>query len=194
MDGGQAWVPEEIRQRVEQLRREIHYHNYRYYVLDSPVISDAEYDALMAELRRLEEQYPELVTPDSPTQRVGAPPASEFAQVRHPAPILSLENAFGPEEARAWLERISRLLPPGHSTWTSSWSPRLTASAVVLHYRMGPSAWALPRGDGEVGEDVTANLRTVRQLPLRIPAASDAPPAAALPGRPGRGVYDGARL
>ncbi len=167
-------VPEEIRQRAEQLRREIHYHNYRYYVLDSPVISDSEYDALMRELRQLEEQYPELVTPDSPTQRVGAPPAPEVAQVRHPAPILSLENAFGPEEAWAWLERISRLLPPGTRLDFVA-EPKIDGLSVVLHYRDGVFSLGATRGDGEVGEDVTANLRTVRQLPLRIPTVPDGP-------------------
>ena len=167
-------VPEEVQRRVEQLRHEIHYHNYRYYVLDSPVISDAEYDALMAELRRLEEQYPELVTPDSPTQRVGAPPAPEFAQVRHPAPILSLENAFGPEETRAWLERISKLLPPG-TRLNFVVEPKIDGLSVVLHYRDGAFSLGATRGDGEVGEDVTANLRTVHQLPLRIPVAPDGP-------------------
>lgn len=167
-------VPPEVRKRVEQLRQEIHYHNYRYYVLDSPVISDAEYDALMAELGRLEEQYPELVTPDSPTQRVGAPPAPEFAPVRHPAPILSLENAFGPDEARAWLERISKLLPPGvHLDFVVE--PKIDGLSVVLHYREGAFILGATRGDGEVGEDVTANLRTVRQLPLRIPVQPDGP-------------------
>lgn len=167
-------VPEDVRRRVEELRKEIHYHNYRYYVLDSPVISDAEYDALMAELRRLEEQYPELVTPDSPTQRVGAPPAPEFAQVRHPAPILSLENAFGPDEARAWLERISKLLPPG-TRLDFVVEPKIDGLSVVLHYRDGIFTLGATRGDGEVGEDVTANLRTVRQVPLRIPVRPDGP-------------------
>ncbi len=167
-------VPEDIRRRVEELRKEIHYHNYRYYVLDSPVISDAEYDALMAELRRLEEQYPELITPDSPTQRVGAPPAPEFVQVRHPAPILSLENAFGPDEARAWLERISKLLPPG-TRLDFVVEPKIDGLSVVLHYRDGVFTLGATRGDGEVGEDVTANLRTVRRLPLRIPVRPDGP-------------------
>lgn len=165
---------EEARRRAQELRQQIHYHNYRYYVLDSPVISDAEYDALMAELRRMEEQYPELVTPDSPTQRVGAPPAPEFAQVRHPAPILSLENAFGPEEARAWLERISKLLPPG-TRLDFVMEPKIDGLSVVLHYRDGAFSLGATRGDGEVGEDVTANLRTVRQLPLRIPVTPDGP-------------------
>ena len=102
-------MSEEVRERVGELRRELRFHNYRYYVLDSPVVSDAEYDRLLRELQRLEAQFPELVTADSPTQRVGAVPAEEFARVDHPAPILSLDNAFGADEARAWLERISKL-------------------------------------------------------------------------------------
>jgi len=167
-------VPEEVRRRVEELRREIHYHNYRYYVLASPVISDAQYDALMRELRELEERYPELVTPDSPTRRVGAPPAEEFARVRHPAPILSLDNAFGPDEARAWLERISRLLPPD-TRLDFVVEPKIDGLSVVLHYRDGAFSLGATRGDGETGEDVTANLRTVRPLPLRIPVHADGP-------------------
>jgi len=167
-------VPEEVRKRVEELRREIHYHNYRYYVLNAPVISDAEYDALMRELRELEERYPELITPDSPTQRVGAPPAEEFARVRHPAPILSLDNAFGPDEARAWLERISKLLPPG-TRLDFVVEPKIDGLSVVLHYRDGVFVQGATRGDGEVGEDITANLRTLRQLPLRIPVHPDGP-------------------
>jgi len=167
-------VPEEVRKRVEELRREINYHNYRYYVLNAPVISDAEYDALMRELRRLEGQYPELVTPDSPTQRVGAPPAEEFARVRHPAPILSLDNAFGPDEARAWLERISKLLPPG-TRLDFVVEPKIDGLSVVLHYRDGVFVLGATRGDGETGEDITPNLRTLRQLPLRIPVHPDGP-------------------
>ncbi len=167
-------VLEEIRQRAERLRQEIHFHNYRYHVLDAPVISDAEYDALVAELRRLEEQYPELVTPDSPTRRVGAPPAEEFARVRHPSPILSLDNAFGADEARAWLERIGKLLPPG-TRLDFVVEPKIDGLTVVLHYRDGVFVQGATRGDGETGEDITANLRTLRQLPLRIPLRPDGP-------------------
>ncbi|HIE38561.1 MAG TPA: NAD-dependent DNA ligase LigA [Anaerolineae bacterium] len=167
-------VPEEVRKRVEELRREIHYHNYRYYVLAAPVVSDAEYDGLMRELRELEEKYPELVTPDSPTQRVGAPPAEAFERVRHPAPILSLDNAFGAEEARAWLERISKLLPSGiHLDFVVE--PKIDGLTVVLHYREGVFTLGATRGDGEMGEDITPNLRTLRQLPLRIPVHPDGP-------------------
>jgi DNA ligase (NAD+) len=167
-------IPETVRQRVEALRREINFHNYRYYVLDSPVISDAQYDALLRELRDLEEQYPELVTPDSPTQRVGAPPAEAFVQVRHPAPILSLENAYNEGEARAWRERIARLLPPG-TRLDYVVEPKIDGLSVVLHYRDGLFTLGATRGDGEVGEEITANLRTIRRLPLRIPVQSDGP-------------------
>jgi DNA ligase (NAD+) len=164
----------EARRRIEELRKEIHYHNYRYYVLSSPVISDAEYDALFRELRALEEAHPELVTPDSPTQRAGAPPAEAFERVTHPAPIISLDNAFSGDDLRAWIERISKLLPPD-TRLAFVVEPKIDGLSVVLHYRDGRFALGATRGDGQVGEDVTANLRTVRSLPLRIPAAPDGP-------------------
>ncbi|MGD1995449.1 MAG: NAD-dependent DNA ligase LigA [Anaerolineae bacterium] len=167
-------VSERTRKRVEQLREEIHHHNYRYYVLDSPVISDAEYDALMAELRELENRYPELITPNSPTQRVGGPPAEEFVRVEHPAPILSLDNAFGADEARAWLERISKLLPPG-TRLDFVVEPKIDGLTVVLHYRDSVFTLGATRGDGEAGEEITANLRTIRPLPLRIPLGPEGP-------------------
>ncbi len=159
-------VPEAIRRRVEQLRREIEYHNYRYYVLDSPVISDAEYDALMAELRRLEEQYPELVTPDSPTQRVGAPPSEAFAPVRHEVPMLSLDNAFTDEEVRAFDRRVREHL--GVERVDYSCEPKLDGLAISILYENGRLTRAATRGDGFTGEDVTANVRTIRTVPLRL--------------------------
>ena len=167
-------VSGEVRRRVEELRREIRYHNYRYYVLNSPVVSDAEYDRLLSELRLLEEQHPELVTPDSPTQRVGAPPLEAFERVNHPAPILSLDNAFDGDEVRAWLERISKLLPPDTDLGFVV-EPKIDGLTVVLHYRDGLFTLGATRGNGEVGEDITANLRTVRSLPLRIPTRPDGP-------------------
>jgi len=166
----------DLRRRLEDLRREIHYHNYRYYVLNDPVISDAEYDRLMAELRRIEEEHPEWITLDSPTQRVGAPPAEGFAKVRHPASILSLSNAFSLDEVREWLERIARLNPAVREA-DFMVEPKLDGLTVVLHYRDGVFVQGATRGDGEVGEDITANLRTIRALPLRIPAGPDGPPA-----------------
>ena len=155
-------------ERIQQLRREINYHLYRYHVLDSPVISDAEYDALYRALAALEAEHPELVTPESPTQRAGAAAADIFAKVRHPAPILSLMNAFNADDLRAWRARIGRLLPADtHLEYVVE--PKLDGLTVVLHYRDGCFAQGATRGDGEVGEDVTANLRTLHGVPKRIP-------------------------
>ncbi len=163
------------RARAEALRAELAYHAYRYYVLDSPVISDGEYDALMDELRALEAQFPELVTPDSPTQRVGGAPAEGFVKVAHPAPILSLDKATRYEELLAWEARISKLLPPDAPPLSYTVEPKLDGLTVVLHYEHGQFVLGATRGDGQVGEDVTANLRTVKSLPLRIPISADVP-------------------
>ena len=164
-------------ERIAQLRQEINYHNYRYHVLDDPVISDAEYDALMDELRALEQAHPELVTPDSPTQRVGGQPAEGFVKVTHPAPILSLDKATTDEEIRAWWERVRKLLPEDAPPVAWVVEPKLDGLTVVLHYEDGIFVQGATRGDGTVGEDVTANLRTVRTLPLRVPVSADGPPA-----------------
>lgn len=177
-----AQVPPEISEEVERLRREIRYHNYRYYVLNQPVISDAEYDRLMRRLQELEARYPDLVTPDSPTQRIAVEPQEGFAKVQHPAPILSLANAVTPDEVRAWRDRALRLLPGGtHLAYVVE--PKIDGLTVVLHYENGLFTLGATRGDGEVGEDITANLRTVRVLPLRIPVhpgdGTDVPPAPA---------------
>jgi len=160
---------ETIRQRAEDLRERIRYHNHRYYVLNDPVVSDTEYDALMDELRALEEKHPELVTSDSPTQRVGAKPADAFTKVDHPVPILSLDKASNAEEIRGWWERVSKHLPPGVTNVAWVVEPKLDGLTVVLHYQDGLFVQGATRGDGYVGEDVTANLRTVPTLPLRIP-------------------------
>jgi DNA ligase (NAD+) len=167
-------IPEATRQRVEELRHQLRYHNYRYYVLNDPVVSDAEYDRLLAELRSLETEYPELLTPDSPSQRVGAPPLDAFERVEHPAPILSLDNAFGADEVCAWRERIGKLLPP-ETTLDYVVEPKIDGLTVVLHYRDGLFTLGATRGDGEQGEDITANLRTIRPRPLPIPADPDGP-------------------
>jgi DNA ligase (NAD+) len=166
---------QQIVERVAHLRRQINYHNYRYYVLNDPVIGDAEYDALMDELRGLEEAHPALVTPDSPTQRVGAQPAEGFVKVEHPAPILSLDKTTSGEEIYAWWERVSKFLPPDAPPMAWVVEPKLDGLTVVLHYEDGLFTLGATRGDGSVGEDVTTNLRTVRTLPLRIPVASAAP-------------------
>ncbi len=168
-------VPREVQERVAKLREEIRYHDYRYYVLDSPLISDAAYDALVRELQELEAAYPELITPDSPTQRVGGEPLDKFQKVRHPAPMLSLENAFNTGEVRAWQDRILRLLPPEVELDYVT-EPKIDGLTVVLTYEDGVFVQGATRGDGFVGEDVTPNLRTVRALPLRVPVRGNGAP------------------
>lgn len=163
-------------QRIENLRKLINYHAYRYYVLDDPEISDAEYDALMQELEELEAAHPELVTPDSPTQRVGAEPLPQFEKVEHRRPLLSLDNAFDEEEVRAWERRIQRLLGDGADLQYTV-EPKIDGLAVSLSYEEGRLAQGATRGNGFVGEDVTQNLRTIPAIPLRIPLVGDeAPP------------------
>ena len=155
-------------QRLTNLRNDIQYHNYRYYVLDDPVISDFEYDQLMTELRMIEASHPEWITPDSPSQRTGAPPAERFIKSNHPAPVLSLGNAFDAEGVQAWYERILRI-DERVSQARFVVEPKLDGLTVVLHYQDGLFVQGATRGDGETGEDVTTNLRTIRALPLRIP-------------------------
>jgi DNA ligase (NAD+) len=165
---------DDLSRRVEALREQIRYHNYRYYVLDEPAISDAEYDALMCELRALEAAHPELVTPDSPTQRVGAPPGEQFAKVQHVVPMLSLANASDEAEVRAWYERVVRLL--GNDARVAFVvEPKIDGLAVTLIYRNGILVRGATRGDGETGEDVTANLRTIPGIPLRLGAFASNP-------------------
>jgi DNA ligase (NAD+) len=158
-------------ERYEQLCKEVNRHNYRYHVLDAPVINDAEYDRLMAELKQIEAEHPDWVTPDSPSQRAGATPAEKFEKVRHPRPILSLANAFGAEDARAWFERI-RKLDDRVEKARFVVEPKIDGLSVVLHYRNGVFVQGATRGDGEIGEDITANLRTIKAIPLRIPVES----------------------
>ena len=154
--------------RYEQLKREVAFHSHRYHVLDAPIISDGEYDSLYNELKRIEADHPDWVTSDSPTQRAGAGPADRFEKVRHPAPILSLANAFGSDDARAWFERI-RKVDDRVERAKFVVEPKIDGLSVVLHYRDGVFVQGATRGDGEVGEDITSNLRTVRAIPLRIP-------------------------
>jgi len=162
-----------LRSRYEQLKSEIHSHNYRYHVLDNPIISDLEYDRLLNELKQIEAEHPDWITPDSPTQRAGAKPADRFEKVRHPAPILSLANAFGADDARAWLERISKIDDRVEKAKFVV-EPKIDGLSVVLHYRDGLFVQGASRGDGEIGEDITTNLRTVRAIPLKIPVESNA--------------------
>ncbi len=156
-----------VKQRIEELRGIINHHNYRYYVLDSPEISDAEYDELMKELRQLEAEHPELVTPDSPTQRIGAPPVEAFGVVEHPQPLLSLANAFSSEELAAWHKRVGNLL--GGRQFDLVCEPKIDGLAIALTYVDGLLVTGATRGDGYRGEDITQNLRTIRSIPLSVP-------------------------
>lgn len=159
-------VPKEAQAQAEKLREEIRRYDYHYYVLDQPLISDAEYDKLFRELQDLERNYPELVTPDSPTQRVGAPPAEEFAPVEHAIPMLSLQNCFSDEELEEWEDRVQRLLGGERVEYVCE--PKLDGLSVELVYVDGVFTVGSTRGDGRVGEDVTRNLRTIKQVPLRL--------------------------
>jgi DNA ligase (NAD+) len=152
--------------RIEALREQLHQHSYRYYILNRPEISDAEYDRLFNELRELEAAHPELVTPDSPTQRVGGAVAEGFASVRHRVPMLSLDNAYSPEEIREFEARISRALPG--ETFSYVCEPKVDGLGVALLYEQGRLVRGATRGDGRLGEDVTQNLKTVRTIPLRL--------------------------
>jgi DNA ligase (NAD+) len=162
--------------RAEELRRELARHNRHYYVLDDPLIGDDEYDALLDELRAIEAEHPELLTPDSPTQRVGAAPLDRFEQVEHAEPMLSLANARDEEELRAWETRIRNYLKRLDITaaeFSYTTEPKVDGLAISLTYEDGVLTRGATRGDGRVGEDVTQNLRTIGAIPLRI---DDAPP------------------
>jgi DNA ligase (NAD+) len=160
--------------RAAELRRQLEYHNHRYYVLDDPEISDPEYDALLDELRELEERHAELRTPDSPTQRIGGAPLDKFEQVRHPQPMLSLANAHNEEELKAWVVRSERFLQrqgiePGEVRFVTE--PKVDGLAVSLVYENGVLVRGATRGNGEIGEQVTENLRTIGAIPLRVEGA-----------------------
>ena len=159
-------APHDAAARVARLRREIEEHNYRYYVLDRPTISDAEFDRLFRELQALEQAHPELATSDSPTQRVGAPPLPEFASVTHSVPMLSLNNAFSELEAEAFDRRVREALDVDGVEYDCE--PKFDGLAISLTYADGVFVRGATRGDGLTGEDVTANLRTVRSVPLRL--------------------------
>ncbi len=159
-------VPEEVRRRVEELRREIRRHDWLYYVEARPEIPDHEYDRLFAELKRLEETYPELITPDSPTQRVGGEPLQELEQVEHVVPMLSLDNTYSLDELRSWYERVTRQL--GREPEGLTAELKIDGVSIALIYQDGVLVRAVTRGNGRVGDDVTANARTIRTLPLSI--------------------------
>ncbi len=155
-----------IEKRIEALREKIRHHEYRYYVLDSPEISDAEFDALMNELKRLEAEHPELITPDSPTQRVGGKPREGFVKAKHSSPMLSLDNAYSEEELRDWERRVHEL--SGRTDLEYMCELKLDGMSLALVYRDGRLERGITRGDGNIGEDVTLNVRTVRSVPLSI--------------------------
>ncbi len=160
-------APPEVISRLKELREQLHYHNYRYYVLDEPVIADAEFDRLLRELEKLEAQYPELVTPDSPTQRVGAPPLDKFATVPHRLPMLSLEDAFSEKEALEFDARLKRFLrADGDFDYVAE--PKMDGCAVELVYERGRLTVGSTRGDGIRGENVTQNLKTIHTIPLQV--------------------------
>ena len=161
-----ADVTEDIPKRIDDLRAQIRRHDHLYHVKDSPQISDAEFDSLMRDLRRLEEQRPDLVTPDSPTQRVGGAPAEGFQEVTHRRAMLSLGNAFDDEEFVAWHTRVSDMLETDRFDMVCEL--KYDGLAVGLTYQNGVLVRGATRGNGAVGEDVTSNLRTINSIPLRL--------------------------
>ena len=160
--------------RIGDLREQVRLHNYRYHVLDDPIVSDAEYDALFRELQTLEATHPELADPASPTQRVGAEPAPQFAEVVHPRPMLSLGNAFNDAELETWRSRAARLLERDEFAFVCE--PKIDGLAVALTYEAGRLTQAATRGDGSRGEDVTLNVRTIKSVPLALQSPESAPP------------------
>jgi len=160
--------------RAAELREEIRRHDYAYYVLAEPVISDREYDRLFAELKQLEAEHPELVTPDSPTQRVGGQPLSEFRQVRHAVPMLSIDNTYNESELRAFDERVRKGL--GGDDYHYVMDPKIDGVAISLRYEQGKLVLAATRGDGTTGDDITQNARTIRAIPLTLRQSDQIPP------------------
>jgi DNA ligase (NAD+) len=163
---GEERALSDARKRVEELRERIDHHSYRYHVLDDPEVSDFDYDQMVRELKSLEARFPELITPDSPTQRVGGAPTDLFAPVAHREPMLSLDNAFSFEELQAWGKRVERVLGAGDVRFVCEL--KIDGLAVVVSYQDGSLVRGATRGDGRTGEDVTSNIRTIRQLPMRL--------------------------
>ena len=159
--------PAAILKKIEALRDKIRHHEYRYYVLDDPEITDAEFDKFINELKKIEAEHPELITPDSPTQRVGGKPREGFVKARHSSPMLSLDNAYNEDELRDWERRVHEL--SGRTDVEYMCELKLDGMSLALHYQAGQLAQGITRGDGSTGEDVTANIRTVRSIPLSIP-------------------------
>ena len=154
-------------ERIEKIRTEINDHNYRYYVLDEPIISDSEYDNLLRELESLENEHPDLITQDSPTQRIGSMPLSEFGQIQHTIPMQSLANAMNDEELVAFDTRVKKFLNTD-SDITYIAEPKLDGIGVELVYMNGLFSHGSTRGDGVTGEDITQNLKTIKGIPLKL--------------------------
>src|ERR1700730_4535022 len=157
----------DVGKKIEALREKIRHHEHLYYVLDNPEISDAEFDKLMQQLKDLESEHPSLITPDSPTQRVGGKPREGFVKVRHSTPMLSLDNTYNEEELRGWERRVHELT--GRSEVDYVCELKLDGMSLALVYEGGKLVRGVTRGDGSIGEDVTLNVRTVRSVPLSIP-------------------------
>ncbi len=160
-------APKDVEKKIEALREKIRHHEYLYYVLDSPEISDGDFDKLMQQLKNLETEHPSLVTPDSPTQRVGGKPREGFVKVPHSSPMLSLDNTYNEEELRDWERRVHELT--GRSDVDYVCELKLDGMSLALTYEGGMLLRGVTRGDGSIGEDVTLNVRTVRSVPLSIP-------------------------
>ena len=166
-----AKILEQVRVEYEQLKDELNQHNHRYYVLDEPTVPDSEYDRSMRRLQEMEQQHPELLSDDSPSQRVGGAALPSFSQVSHAVPMLSLDNAFNEEELEAFDRRISdRLNYKDDQQIDYVCEPKLDGVAVSLLYNEGLLVRGATRGDGKVGEDITQNVKTIRSIPLSLPA------------------------
>jgi DNA ligase (NAD+) len=168
-------VDAQLLQRLEEVRRALHEANYEYYVLDAPTLSDAEWDRLLRELKEIEAAHPELISPDSPTQRIGADPATRFAKVRHLAPMYSLDNAFSADDLLAWEDRIARITDEVRHGGGYVAELKIDGTAVALRYEDGVLVRGTTRGNGTVGEDITQNIRTIRDVPLRLRSGSGIP-------------------
>jgi DNA ligase (NAD+) len=166
----------DVQLRLDELRETVNHHLYRYHVLDDPEISDAEFDRLFDELKALEDEYPDLITPDSPTQRVGAPPSEKFQKVRHVSPMGSLEKVTDDESLIKWADDVRKRLDSDEPV-AYVIEPKIDGSAVNLVYENGALAWGATRGDGFEGEEITVNLRTIKAVPLALrPGDGEAPP------------------
>ncbi len=160
-------MPSSAKKQIEILRKQLRYHAYQYYVLDDPDIPDAEYDRLYQQLLALEKTHPELVTTDSPTQRVGSAPLAAFEQIQHQMPMLSLDNVFNEEDLQAFHQRVlDRLNSSDEIEYTAE--PKLDGLAISIRYEKGELVYAATRGDGSTGENVTQNIRTMKSVPLRL--------------------------